>query len=75
MKITLLKKRYKIIITLLIIKQKKRIITKPVNKKMQKGLQEYYRNLSEDEKFKKQIMLTIEIEIRQKCIEKKEKNI
>ena len=42
---------------------------------MQKGLQEYYRNLSKDEKIKKWIMLTIEIEIWQKCIEKKEKNI
>ena len=43
--------------------QKKRDISKPTQKK--KRLQEFYRNLSEDEKLIKEIILTIEIKILQ----------
>ena len=40
--------------------------------KIQKGLPEYYRNLAEVEKLKKEIILTIEIKLCQMWIEKKE---
>ena len=41
--------------------------------KLQKRLREYYRNLSEDEKLEKKIMLTIEVKICQVKIEKEKK--
>ena len=44
-------KTVKIIMTLFIIKQNKKLITKPTKKKYKRS-REYYKNLSEDEKNK-----------------------
>ena len=43
-------------------KQKQKNIIQPIKKKLQKRLREYYRNLSEDEKIKKN-NLTLELNI------------
>ena len=56
-------KMVKITLILLIIKQKQSITTKPTKKKIQKTMQEDYRNLSEDEKTFKEIMPTMKIKV------------
>ena len=58
---TLSRKQWKVLMILLIRQEK-----------IQKGLPEYYRNLPEVEKLKKEIILTIEIKLCQMWIEKKE---
>ena len=44
-------------------KLKQKIITMPAKKITKKSTREYYRNLIEEEKLKKEIMLTLELKI------------
>lgn len=55
-------------------KQKQNCFTKLI-KKLQKKLKKYYRNCTDNEKVKKEIMLTLETQICQTKIEKEKKNI